>query len=80
MDQQQRAARQRQIAAELHVSDAFDAKHEIARRVAFLADYLRANALGTYVLGISGGVDSSTAGRLKPMRSRRSRSSAPTKR
>jgi NAD+ synthase len=64
MDQQQRAARQRQIAAELRVADAFDAAQEIERRVAFLADYLRANGLGTYVLGISGGVDSSTAGRL----------------
>lgn len=64
MDQQQRAARQRQIAAELHVADHFDAAHEIERRVAFLANYLRANGLAAYVLGISGGVDSSTAGRL----------------
>lgn len=64
MDQQQRAARQRQIAAELHVADGFDAAREIERRVAFLADYLRANGLAAYVLGISGGVDSSTAGRL----------------
>ena len=64
MDQQQRAARQRQIAAELHVADTFDAAREIERRVAFLADYLRANGLSAYVLGISGGVDSSTAGRL----------------
>ena len=64
MDQQQRAARQRQIAAELHVADHFDAAREIKRRVAFLADYLRANGLAAYVLGISGGVDSSTAGRL----------------
>ncbi|SDH44367.1 NAD+ synthase [Paraburkholderia steynii] len=64
MDQQQRAARQRQIAAELHVADHFDPAREIERRVAFLADYLRANGLAAYVLGISGGVDSSTAGRL----------------
>ena len=64
MDQQQRAARQRQIAAELHVADHFDAAREIERRVAFLADYLRTNGLAAYVLGISGGVDSSTAGRL----------------
>ncbi|EUC13334.1 UNVERIFIED_ORG: NH(3)-dependent NAD(+) synthetase [Burkholderia sp. CF145] len=64
MDQQQRAARQRQIAAELHVADHFDAAREIERRAAFLADYLRANGLAAYVLGISGGVDSSTAGRL----------------
>jgi NAD+ synthase len=64
MDQQQRAARQRQIATELHVAGSFDAAHEIEQRVAFLADYLRANGLAAYVLGISGGVDSSTAGRL----------------
>ncbi|WP_336600097.1 ammonia-dependent NAD(+) synthetase [Paraburkholderia bengalensis] len=64
MDQQQRIARQRQIAAELRVADHFDAAREIERRVAFLADYLRANGLSAYVLGISGGVDSSTAGRL----------------
>src|ERR1700747_2372381 len=64
MDQQQRAARQRQIAAELHVADHFDPAPEIERRVAFLADYLRTNGLAAYVLGISGGVDSSTAGRL----------------
>jgi NAD+ synthase len=32
--------------------------------VAFLGDYLASQGLRTYVLGISGGVDSSTAGRL----------------
>ncbi|MBP0594437.1 ammonia-dependent NAD(+) synthetase [Paraburkholderia sp. LEh10] len=64
MDQQERAARQRQIAAELHVADGFDPALEIERRIAFLADYLRANGLATYVLAISGGVDSLTAGRL----------------
>jgi NAD+ synthase len=64
MDQQERAARQRQIAVELHVADHFDAALEIERRVAFLANYLRASRLASYVLGISGGVDSSTAGRL----------------
>src|SRR6516225_6396069 len=64
MDQQQRAARQRQIATELHIADSFDAAYEIEQRVAFLANYLRASGLATYVLGISGGVDSSTAGRL----------------
>jgi NAD+ synthase len=58
------AARQKRIAAELHVSATFDATQEIERRVDFLAHYLRANGLATYVLGISGGVDSTTAGRL----------------
>ncbi len=58
------AARQRAIAAELRVAAQFDARAEAARRVTFLADYLRSTGLHTYVLGISGGVDSSTAGRL----------------
>jgi len=58
------AACQKRIAAELHVTASFDAALEIERRVDFLARYLRANGLATYVLGISGGVDSTTAGRL----------------
>ncbi|CAB3763331.1 ammonia-dependent NAD(+) synthetase [Paraburkholderia humisilvae] len=57
-------ARQQRIAAELHVTASFDAAQEIERRIDFLAHYLRANGLATYVLGISGGVDSTTAGRL----------------
>ncbi|HEV3422854.1 MAG TPA: ammonia-dependent NAD(+) synthetase [Paraburkholderia sp.] len=55
---------QQRIAAEMHVTDDFVADREIERRIAFLAQYLRASGLKTYVLGISGGVDSSTAGRL----------------
>ncbi|WP_323122658.1 ammonia-dependent NAD(+) synthetase [Burkholderia alba] len=58
------AARQRKIAADLQVAQHFDAHEEAERRVAFLAAYLRSTGLQTYVLGISGGVDSSTAGRL----------------
>ncbi|MBR8312782.1 ammonia-dependent NAD(+) synthetase [Burkholderia dolosa] len=58
------ASRQLAIIAELNVTPQFDADAEIARRVDFLAQYLRSTALQTYVLGISGGVDSSTAGRL----------------
>ncbi|NHH78246.1 NH(3)-dependent NAD(+) synthetase [Burkholderia gladioli] len=58
------AARQRAIAAELLVAPSFDAAEEAERRIGFLADYLRSTGLSTYVLGISGGVDSSTAGRL----------------
>lgn len=57
-------ARQTSIAAEMHVSAEFDAGREIERRVDFLANYLRSSNLKTYVLGISGGVDSTTAGRL----------------
>ncbi|CAH7339367.1 NH3-dependent NAD(+) synthetase [Vibrio chagasii] len=44
--------------------DAFDANEEIAKRTAFLANYLKTYGLKNLVLGISGGVDSSTAGKL----------------
>ncbi|GAA1611948.1 ammonia-dependent NAD(+) synthetase [Kribbella sancticallisti] len=52
------------IIAELGVSPSFDAELEIERRISFLADQLSLTGATTYVLGISGGVDSSTAGRL----------------
>ena len=52
------------IIAELGVTASFDPDTEIERRVEFLADQLRRNGVTSYVLGISGGVDSATAGRL----------------
>ncbi|MDR8412374.1 ammonia-dependent NAD(+) synthetase [Nonomuraea sp. 3-1Str] len=55
---------QQGIARDLQVSATFDAGQEIERRVAFLADQLTATGLRSLVLGISGGVDSMTAGRL----------------
>ncbi|BCQ25657.1 ammonia-dependent NAD(+) synthetase [Caballeronia sp. NK8] len=58
------ATRQPGIIEELKVPAVFDIEAERERRIAFLADYLEAQKLKTYVLGISGGVDSSTAGRL----------------
>jgi NAD+ synthase len=63
----QTAELQRQIALELHVSAEFDATGEIERRVAFLVEELMRTSLRALVLGISGGVDSSTAGRLCQM-------------
>ncbi|WP_418955362.1 ammonia-dependent NAD(+) synthetase [Streptomyces tritici] len=57
-------AEQQEIAAELQVADVFDAAAEIERRVAFLADRLTSTGLRSLVLGISGGVDSTTTGRL----------------
>ncbi|WP_031007553.1 ammonia-dependent NAD(+) synthetase [Streptomyces sp. NRRL F-5727] len=57
-------ARQQQIARELQVSETFDPAAEIERRVAFLAERLTGTGLRSLVLGISGGVDSTTAGRL----------------
>ncbi|MDO5628078.1 MAG: ammonia-dependent NAD(+) synthetase [Mobilicoccus sp.] len=57
---------QQRIIAELEVidPDTFDAATEIERRVGFLAGYLARTRTRGYVLGISGGVDSSLAGRL----------------
>ncbi|WP_405443363.1 ammonia-dependent NAD(+) synthetase [Streptomyces avidinii] len=55
---------QQEIARDLQVSASFDARQEIERRVAFLADRLTSTGLHSLVLGISGGVDSTTAGRL----------------
>ncbi|QNE20203.1 ammonia-dependent NAD(+) synthetase [Kribbella qitaiheensis] len=52
------------IIDELGVTPSFDVDVEIERRLNFLADRLRVSGASTYVLGISGGVDSSTAGRL----------------
>jgi NAD+ synthase len=52
------------IAAELLVAPVFDAAHETQRRVNFIASYLAASGMESLVLGISGGVDSTTAGRL----------------
>jgi NAD+ synthase len=59
-----RLARQQRIIAELNVAAGFDPQAEIARRQRFLAERLRASGLQTFVLGISGGIDSATAGRL----------------
>lgn len=60
----QQAATQDQIRAALGVAEEFDAAAETERRIAFLADYLEESGAAGYVLGISGGVDSTVAGRL----------------
>jgi len=52
------------IARELAVRPMFDAETEIERRVDFLGEAVRSSGLRGVVLGISGGVDSCTAGRL----------------
>jgi NAD+ synthase len=52
------------IAAELGVTQHFDARSEIHERIEFLMNYARAAAAKSLVLGISGGVDSTVAGRL----------------
>lgn len=63
-----------QIVSALGVTPGFDAAAEIARRVDFLCAHLRANGLSTLVLGISGGIDSATAGRLGQLSAQRLRS------
>ncbi len=55
---------QQQVIREPGVTTHFDTDAGRDRRVEFLSHYLFSNGLHTYVLGISGGVDSSTAGRL----------------
>ncbi|MFE9621442.1 ammonia-dependent NAD(+) synthetase [Streptomyces sp. NPDC006527] len=55
---------QQEIARDLGVSASFDAREEAERRTEFLAGRLASTGLGSLVLGISGGVDSTTAGRL----------------
>lgn len=55
---------QAQIMKDLHVQPNIDPKEEIRKRVNFMKEYLRkANGKG-FVLGISGGQDSTLAGRL----------------
>lgn len=55
---------QQQIIQALSVQSSIDAAAEVKRRVAFLCKQLETSGQHTLVLGISGGVDSSVAGRL----------------
>jgi len=63
----------REAAAALHVDPAFDAKRQIERRIAFLADCLARTGRKCLVLGISGGVDSLLAGCLAQRAAQRAR-------
>jgi NAD+ synthase len=73
-------ARQPAIAAELGVTSHFDIDAEIARRIDFLCTHLRTSGLRAFVLGISGGVDSSVAGRLAQLAVERLRNAGHTAR
>ncbi|MEU7679567.1 ammonia-dependent NAD(+) synthetase [Micromonospora taraxaci] len=66
---------QQSIARELQVEAAFDPGHEIEHRVAFLTDALADIGHAALVLGISGGIDSTTAGRLCQLAVERARHS-----
>ena len=70
-------ALQQRIRCELEVVEPtrFDAASEIERRVAFLAGYLSRTGTKGYVLGLSGGVDSSLGGRLAQLACERVRAS-----
>lgn len=58
---------QHQIIEEMGVKPAIDPAVEVRRRVQFLKDYLKASGAKGFVLGISGGLDSTLAGRLAQM-------------
>lgn len=66
---------QQEIRTALEVIDTqgFDPAAEAERRIHFLATYLQRTGLQGYVLGISGGVDSSTGGRLAQLACQRVR-------
>jgi NAD+ synthase len=72
LNAEQRAL-QLQIRLGLGVRDDFDAGAEVERRVEFLAELLRGTGTHALVLGISGGVDSLTAGCLAQRAVRRVR-------
>ena len=55
---------QREIARDLQVDSHFDADAELDRRVDFLANAIAGSNTRALVLGISGGIDSTTTGRL----------------
>ncbi|WP_338452195.1 ammonia-dependent NAD(+) synthetase [Niallia oryzisoli] len=55
---------QERIMKELHIQPKIDPKLEVQRRIQFLKDYILKTKAKGFVLGISGGQDSSLAGRL----------------
>lgn len=58
------SALQKQIIEEMGTAPSIDPAQEVERRVQFLADYLQTTGTKGLVLGISGGQDSTLAGRL----------------
>jgi NAD+ synthase len=64
---------QQRIIAELGVRPEIDPAAEVERRVAFLTDYMGSTPARGYVLGISGGQDSTLAGRLAQLAMERAR-------
>ncbi|WP_353065741.1 ammonia-dependent NAD(+) synthetase [Arcanobacterium hippocoleae] len=64
---------QHQIISELGVKPTVNYEIELAQRVNFLVEYLQATRAKGYVLGISGGVDSTLGGRLAQLAAERVR-------
>lgn len=64
---------QRRIIAEMGVRPEIDPGEEVERRVQFLCDYLETTGAKGLVLGISGGLDSTLAGRLSQLAAERRR-------
>lgn len=64
---------QNQIIEELGVQPSIDPAAEVERRVKFLADYALSTSAKGFVLGISGGIDSTLAGRLSQLAAERLR-------
>ena len=64
---------QQQIIEELGVKPEIDPAAENEKRIGFLVDYLRATGAKGFVLGISGGQDSTLAGRLAQLAVERAR-------
>lgn len=55
---------QQEIIEDLGITSEFNVATETGHRINFLKDYLRETGMRSYVLGISGGVDSTVAGTL----------------
>ncbi|WP_141433579.1 ammonia-dependent NAD(+) synthetase [Bacillus sp. 03113] len=58
---------QKKIMEELHINPNIDPKEEIKKRIQFLKEYVKLTKAKGLVLGISGGQDSSLAGRLSQL-------------
>jgi NAD+ synthase len=55
---------QKRIMSELHVKESINPREEIQTRITFLKNYIKTTGAKGFVLGISGGQDSSLSGRL----------------
>ena len=52
------------VIEEMKVLPQIDVEYEVTRRVSFIKSQLKLSSLNTLVLGISGGIDSCTLGKL----------------